>query len=361
MSIALRGDWLKDLDMGLPTTYDEYFEVLSAFKRDYDPDYCLNIGSALGNSWFEGGFGVAVSAGGSASTNDFYVENGVVHDGYTSERFHDYLTMLHDWYDAGLIASDYVSVGDLEFFENGYTALISSGEFGCVLGAGGLLGSYAAMSDDEDFEFVPSYQPRTAEDPTLCYLTPTTYTGTNFAPSIAQQCENIELAMAFLDYFYTDEGVELANYGIEGESFVYAEDGSAQFTDLITGGGDVSAALTPYKVNIATISDPNAHTRAMMTESACEIMQFWTADQTELIEQGNNAYYPSDVSLTAEEMEKISFALADIATYVSEAVPKFIMGTTSLDEWDSYCQDIRDMDIETVVEIYQASYDRYVA
>lgn len=360
-SIAIRGDWLNDLNMDVPTTYDEYFEVLSAFKSNYDPTYALNIGTALGNSWFEGGYGVAVSAAGSASTNDLYVEDGVVYSGYTSERFFDYLTMLHEWYEAGLISNDYVTVGNLEFFEADYASLIAAGEFGCVMGAGGLLGSYAAYSDDEDFEFIPGYQPRLSQDSTLCYLTPASYTGSNYAPSIALQCENIELAMAFLDFFYTEEGVELANYGIKGESFDYDANGEPQLSELITGAGDVSAALTPYKVNISTISDPNAQTRAMMTEAACEIMQFWTEDQTALMEQGNNAYYPSDVALTAEELEAVSTVLTDIATYVSETVPKFIMGTMSLDEWDTYCQAIRDMGIEDVVAIYQASYDRYMA
>lgn len=360
-SIAIRGDWLRELDMEVPTTYDEYFDVLSAFKSNFDPTYTLNIGSALGNSWFEGGYGIAVSAAGSASTNDFYVENGTVYSGYTSDRFHDYLAMLHDWYEAGLISNDYVTIGNLEFFEADYASLIAAGEFGCVMGAGGLLGMYASFSNDEDFEFIPSYQPRLSQDSTLCYLTPATYTGSNFAPSIALQCENIELAMAFLDYFYTEEGVELANYGIEGESFDYDENGEPQLSELITDAGDVSAALTPYKVNISTISDPNAQTRAMMTESACEIMQFWTEDQTGLIEQGNNAYYPANVTLTAEELEDATTILTDIATYVSESVPKFIMGTMSLGEWDAYCQAINDMGMEDVVAIYQASYDRYMA
>lgn len=360
-SIAIRGDWLEELGMDVPTTYDEYFDVLSAFKTTYDPDYCLNIGSALGNSWFEGGYGISVSASGNASTGDFYIENGTVYAGYTSDRFLNYVTMLHQWHDAGLISDDYVTIGNLEFFENDYASLIAAGEFGCVLGAGGLLGSYAALSDDENFEFVPGYLPRQAQDPTLCYLTPTSYTGTNYAPSITTSCSNIELAMAFLDYFYTEEGVELANFGIEGESFTYNESGEAQLSEAITGSGDVSAALTPYKVNISTISDPNAQTRAMMTETACNIMQFWTEDQTGLMDQGNNAYYPSDVSLTAKELEKATSVMADISTYVSEAIPKFILGSTSLDEWDTYCETINAMGIDTVVEIYQAGYDRYIA
>ena len=41
--------------------------------------------------------------------------------------------------------------------------------------------------------------------------------------------EKIKTILTFIDYFYTEEGIELANYGVEGESFEVAEDGTKQF------------------------------------------------------------------------------------------------------------------------------------
>lgn len=359
-SVAVRGDWLEELGLNLPMTYDDYFEVLSAFKSSYDPSYCLNIGSTLGSSWFESGYGISVSASGSSTSGDFYVEDGTVYSGYTSERFRDYLTMLHEWYEAGLVSSDYVTIGNLEFFENDYAALISSGEFGCVNGAGGLLESYAAYSDDPNFSFVPSYSPRLTDDSTLCCLTESTLTNSDYGPSISAKCENPELAMAFLDYFYTEDGEMLSVYGVEGESWEYDENGRPQLTELITSAGDFSGALMAYKTSLPTISNPQDSFRIMTSDSACEIMQFWTDDQNELMSHGGNAKYPSDATLTAKEAEEAANLLADIATYVSEAVPGFIMGTKSLEEFDVYCADLEGMDLKTVVAIYQAAYDRYI-
>ncbi len=359
-SVAVRGDWLDELGLELPKTFDDYFEVLSAFKSEYNPTYTLDIGTTLGNNWFEGGYGIGVASSRYSTTSDLYGEDGVVHDGLTSERFRDYLTMLHDWHDAGLISDDYVTIGNLEFFENQYSGLIAAGEFGCVNGAGGLLESYAAFSDDPDFRFVPSYAPRLTEDSTLCYLTESTLTNSDYAPSISTQCEYVELAMQYLDYFFTEEGAILGLYGLEGQSWEYDENGEPALTELITSAGDVNGALMAYKVNISSVFDPNASFRVMTSESAQKIMQFWTDDRNELMSHGNNAVYPSGATLSAEESEQAANLLADIATYVSESVPGFILGTKSLDEFDAYCEALEGMGIEDVTAIYQAAYDRYM-
>lgn len=358
-SVTLRGDWLNELGMELPVTYDDYHEVLKAFKTEYDPDYCLNIGTSLGNNWFESGFGIAVSASGSASSNDFYVEDDVVYSGYTSDRFKDYLTMLHEWYEEGIISSDYVSVGNLEFFENDFSAYASAGEFGCIMGPAGLLSLYASMSDDPDFEFVGGILPRNNEDETLTYQSERSLTGGDWAPSVSTSCENIPLAMNFLDFFYTEEGSMISNYGLEGESYTI-ENGEVKLTELILGAGDTNGAMMAYKTSISSIGDPNAGFALTSTPEGVAIMKAWTEDQVALAAMGNNAVYPSDVSLTSEELTEASNVLADIATYVSEAVPGFIMGTKSFDEWDAYCADLEAMDLAAAVEIYQAAYDRYI-
>lgn len=359
-SVAIRGDWLEKLDMELPVTYDDYHEVLKAFKSEFDPAYCLDIGTTIGNNWFESGFGIGVAANGYCSSNDFYVEDGTVYAGYTSERFRDYLTMLHQWYEEDLISSDYVTIGNLEFFENDYSALLGGGQFGAVRGAGGLLESYAAFSDDPDFSMVASYTPRNNEDDTLCYLTPSTRTSSDYATSISAQCKNVELAMAFLDYFYSEEGSKLCEYGVEGQNWDYDENGEPFFTDVVTSQADTNGVLMAYQVKLPSVSDPNVSFRLSATEKSQGYMQFWTDDQNELMQKGNNAVYPSEASLNAEELEIVSNTMADIATYVSTEVPGFIMGTRSLDEFDAFCADIESMDIAAAVEAYQAAYDRYM-
>ena len=52
---------------------------------------------------------------------------------------------------------------------------------------------------------------------------------------------------------------------------------------------------------------------------------------------------------------------SDIDTYMDETVSKFGVGDLSLDQFDSFVQQLKDMGIEDCIAIEQAAYDRYLA
>ena len=53
--------------------------------------------------------------------------------------------------------------------------------------------------------------------------------------------------------------------------------------------------------------------------------------------------------------------MTDIDTYVDEMTLKFIIGTESLDNWDSYVKTVYSMDLQDALDATQAAYDRYMA
>ena len=68
-------------------------------------------------------------------------------------------------------------------------------------------------------------------------------------------------------------------------------------------------------------------------------------------------YTMPSVTLTTEENEELYKLLADIETYASENVIRFIIGDLDLSEWDSFTATMRDMGIERCIEIYQGALD----
>lgn len=52
---------------------------------------------------------------------------------------------------------------------------------------------------------------------------------------------------------------------------------------------------------------------------------------------------------------------SDIDTYMDETVSKFVVGDLSLNQFDSFVQQLKDMGIEDCIAIEQAAYDRYLA
>ena len=49
--------------------------------------------------------------------------------------------------------------------------------------------------------------------------------------------------------------------------------------------------------------------------------------------------------------------MSEIKTYVAEQFNKYVMGIESMDTFDQFQQQLKDMGIETVLANYQASYD----
>ena len=67
------------------------------------------------------------------------------------------------------------------------------------------------------------------------HLGPTNYESLSTMSScvITTACQYPEIAIQWMDYRYTEEGSTLANWGVEGVSFEYDENGNKQYTDLI--------------------------------------------------------------------------------------------------------------------------------
>ena len=48
---------------------------------------------------------------------------------------------------------------------------------------------------------------------------------------------------------------------------------------------------------------------------------------------------------------------ADIETYVSEQIPKFIIGERNLNDWDAFIQELYQMGLQSVIDEYTRQYE----
>ena len=71
---------------------------------------------------------------------------------------------------------------------------------------------------------------------------------------------------------------------------------------------------------------------------------------------------PTGMSFTLDENSRKKQLLNDIDTYVNETLTNFIIGKTPLNDatWAAYTQKLKDLGIDEVQKIYQASYDRFL-
>ena len=109
MGPFVRMDWLEDLNMEVPTTYDELTKVLEAFKSEKncaEPMSLYNTVS-MNDGLLMGGFGsmAELSTNGLSGNalNGYYQEDGHVVYGATADGTRKFLSWLHMLYEKGLI------------------------------------------------------------------------------------------------------------------------------------------------------------------------------------------------------------------------------------------------------------------
>ena len=61
---------------------------------------------------------------------------------------------------------------------------------------------------------------------------------------------------------------------------------------------------------------------------------------------------------TEAENERIADLTADFETYYKELLTKLILGQQSLDDWDTYLNEMKELGLDELIEITQARYDR---
>ena len=351
--LAIRTDELEKLGLDKPYTIEDFENVLAAFKDDglKQPLMMLAPG-AIQDNWLSGAFDVA------AFCNSFpmsvvptYVQDGEIKFGPLEDGFKEYITLIHDWYEKGYIHSDFVSLNS-NWNSPDYANAITGGDAGIFYADQGNLGGYIEASEIPGFAVEATYDMHATKD-SINHFAQYTKKSVGNGFKITTNCENIELACKWGDWWYSDEGSLLANYGVEGVSFDYV-DGKPVLNETVTKASEgMRDALLIYASNdtICCVIDPDAVTSGYseVDKAAPEI---WNEGMDD------SMVIPSTVTLSADENTRAANIYSDIETICLEAIAKFITGEKPLDEFDSFVESIRSAGIDDYLAIQQGAYDR---
>ncbi|MGI6577803.1 MAG: hypothetical protein ACOX1Q_07245 [Eubacteriales bacterium] len=353
MGLALRGDILRKRGVDLPVTLKDWETALQAFVDEgLKYPLLLDVSGVSLNSEFLSAYQVG---------KEFYQKDGKIYYGYIQPEFKEYLTMMNDWYNRGFIDREFTSHGvTFAIFTGDAFTFTMNGEAGAGLYPWGYTANAKAVdgtAEPEGFDLTAVSAPVLNEGDTIHFR----YTSreAKVPNAVTSACENPEIAVALMDYFYTDEGALLINYGIEDVSFTMV-DGAPKYTDLILKNPDGflprSVAMNYTWDDGIGMSDFKRLWQAYegtAAEAALEAYNVWNKD--------SNDYVLPPTTKTAEEGQEYSSIYGDIQTYANETIPQFITGAKPLSEFDAFVDQIKSMNIDRCIEIQQAALDRYNA
>lgn len=350
---AVRKDWLDKANLPVPETIEDWYTTLKTFQEqdmngNGKKDECfISLGKNKSSQSITN-FSVAYGL-----IDEFFVKDGVVKFGANEPAYKEYLAEMAKWYKEGLIDPEF-STQDAKQFEAKMTSDVGSAYYGSLSGN---LGKFLnAKRDDPSYDLVPVPMPKAPDG--KVYVAVNAFG--KLVPHGASICatnEHIIETVKWLDWHYSEQGHTLFNWGIEGQAYEI-KDGKKQFTDLILNNPDglsKEEAGSRYAGGVVSqmpiVDDPDVFLQMKSLPQQKEASAIWSAADTSMI--------LPPLFFTEEETSENANIMSEVTTYLSEQYNKYIMGIESLDTFDDFQAQLRDMGLEKVIACYQQSYDKF--
>lgn len=373
--VWLNTTWLKNLNLNMPKTPDEFYNVLKAFrdndpnkngKKDEIPFSTVKSGANVELDGF------LVNPFGYAPGGDrLYVKDGKVVLSAIENGYKDGLKYLNKLYKEGLIYKESFTQDQktqVNLNESGDAPVIGAYPamhlgYGSNLTASNRWHQYNSVPPltGPSGKSVATYQPYT-----------TKYT-TGFV-SITKACKNPEAAFRMADYLYSEEGTIASMIGREGKEWVKASaedkgmDGRpAKYNQLTVDTknpefqnvtwGQLFANYRPkdYQWSWAFPQDPYDPKVSPMT-GRMRVFYMATLEHEKVAQKIENVlpalYYPQ---AAIGEMSQLKTTIND---YINESIVRFITGDKDIDkEWDGYVSQLDKLGLKRYLQIMQENYD----
>ena len=272
----------------------------------------------------------------------------------TSENFRDYIELLRGYYEEGLMTDDYTGVA----WALGTADQWCLSNDTCIFPNSTNLSAMVSVMElsDPDYNAVAIADPYAYEGMT-CEVDSTGSGGfAGGGVSLSTQCHDPEGMLQYLNYFFCEEGRMYSNYGVEGVSWEYNDDGEIVYTDNYLNNPKYSIATREQMFKVSWGAPTNGYYRAIelrYTDEQMETIKTWAIDR------GNDLTIPG-YYFTTDEVTELSATATDISTYLYEEMYKAVVGEITMEDWDDSVDTAYDMGLDRCEELYKIATDRYI-
>ena len=366
--------WLDALGLEMPTTTEEFYEVLKAFKEQ-DPngngiaDEIPFTGSLATNGWSNSPIDFVMNAFlyyNPSGANSIILEDGKVKMAYAQEEYREGLKFLNRLYADGLLDPNAFTqdTTQLKGLTSHDTQIV-----GCV--GGGSYTSFTTTTSGQDGDWV-NFKPlaplagpegvRYAQ-----YSIPSV--GANFL--ITDKCKYPNAAFRLADALDEQEIGMNGHRGMKGEHWDYAEEGEtgldgnpAKWKVLASASvgtsdetnyawGQVSNAKLPagWHTAQAVLGDPALDVEALLYNAATIYEEF--APPMEIV-------WPT-VPFNETQAQTIADINATLNSFVLQEAVRFITEGGIDEGWDQYLKELENRRVDELAAVYQEAYDARMA
>lgn len=310
-NLSIRTDWLKKLQMEMPTNLDELYEVLKAFTFN-DPDgngqndtigYVATMSALRTFEHIFGAYGICVD-------ENYLLEDGTVTTYMKAPLYLDAIKYLRRLYQEGIMDPDFATIPLMSAFEKVWTGRTGVFDFQNV----GTTNNWMPSRYTEDP--LPTFDFAIISGPGGDGGAVKQYPRYNYNYVIASTCQYPEKAMELLNYLYTEEGDELTYLGVEGLHYEWVDKQAGTYkmlepyTDQATHRSDGAFVYCQFlPVTTAEMRSLNQQTRegqALSQENAVEYPYIIAALEAK------DEYGPTLSDITKEALAQLIVTTGDL-------------------------------------------------
>jgi putative aldouronate transport system substrate-binding protein len=351
--------WLDKLGLRMPTTLDEFENVLRAFKAR-DPNgngiadeipmsIVFDDWGAYDHTSYFGSFGYPISA------RDYtMVVNGKVIFNGAESSFKEGAAWFAKLYAEGLI--------DREIFSQDEAALVSKENADpMILGVFNSWANYSKNHFDDYVTLLPLKGPRGEQN---WFYSFNDVSRDRFI--ITKKAKNPEVLLRWVDQLYRDfqTGFSCA-YGIGPDSnkyWYYDANGNMVLNPSVPPEYDRTKQGLAF---IPSILEPEQYVAVLSTApGSYKEKSDYLAGYTPYVKKftdGEWSTFPGTVFTTSEEAEELGILQTELVTYAKNQLARWISGDGNINtEWDNYLRELNVIGLPRFLELKQAIYDRYM-
>ncbi|MDO5423035.1 MAG: extracellular solute-binding protein [Eubacteriales bacterium] len=358
--------WLDNLGLETPTTTDEFYEVLKAFKEqdangNGDPSDEIPLTGTYTPTVFLMNAFIYTS-----DSNYFYInEDGVLDYAPMQEEWREGLRYMKKLYDEDLLDSGAFTQSREQIKTMG------TNPDAALLGTVTCLhpGHFVTISDDDlrHTEYT-ALEPLIGPEGAQYAMYGVEYTGASCV--ITDTCEYPEAAFRLADYLASAEGTLLTTTGLEGVGWRKAEEGELNILGEQADYTRIEYTHVSGTANADNWGNENFHfTGSEMTG----LRGKWTYSQdvntldgyeTRLFQETETKYEGKrgeqeciNVFISPEEVDEAYQLKVNLEDYVSQSTVRFITGDLDIEtDWDAYLSQLETLQVSKYLEIYNTAY-----
>lgn len=367
--------WLDNLGLEMPTTTEEFYQVMKAFKEqdangNGDPNDEIPFSTVKGDGATQIDGFLMNSFQLTPATSRLYLDNGKVTFSPVQDNYREGLRYLNKLYKEGLINPESFTQdlnNQVNVNEGGDATKI--GAF--IAGRPGYACDLKAEPNSKRWEQYQPLPPLTgpsgtvvaAWNPYVIYQTGMTF--------ITSECKEPEAAFRLIDYLATKEGSYRSALGIEGINYRKAEIGElgldgkqalvtslpAIDTNPNRGWGQL-AGLVRYPEDTAGITtNPDPYAPDVKPLAGRQVLMYKGSKDQESVRQPLESVLP-DLYTPEEDIEELTLLKTTIMDYTRESIVGFVTGAMDVEkDWDAYIKQMNSLGLSRYIELLQKSYD----